>query len=344
MDFISKSNKIRVGVIGIGGAAQVIHIPILASMDDVELVGFCDEDDYKAGQISDKYRVKGFVDPQNLLKGTKPDVVLITTPPISHLPLALASLRAGAHVIIEKPVTRDLSETSRLADAAQKSNKYVFTAMNLRFRQDVTMLGNFLSAGELGKIWRVKAGWLKHRSAWARSPWLDQRKISGGGVLMDLGIQMIDFIHWLLDKPAIKRISGYSHNDALKKKVEDTISINIDYENGINFQLDCSWALMTERSISYAYFEGTDGAAQLNPLVVYKSMQGEQVNVTPLKSPDSRELYQASFESQMKKFMLALRGETEPESTIDEALETMKIIDLVYQSASKGREIIVENA
>ncbi|MBD3166439.1 hypothetical protein GF324_07565 [bacterium] len=339
MEPLPADRPVRVGMIGLGGGAQVIHLPILDESDSVEIVGVCDVDAYKVSRIANRYNVEGFLDAVNMLKITEPDVVLICTPTITHLPLALNAMERGAHVIIEKPVTRNLDEALRLQQAARDREKLVLVAMNLRFRQDVSVLKNFLTAGELGDIWRVRAGWLKRRVTWSRSPWLHKPSISGGGVLMDLGMQMIDVVHWMLGGRAIDRVIAFSHHEALGLEVEDTVCGAIHYKDGPVFLLDVSWGLMAESSLSYAYFEGKTGSAQLDPLTVYKSMQGEMVNVSPVRSGSSTDLYRASFEAQMYQFLQILRGEREPVSTIDEAVDVMRIVEMIYRSAGEHREI-----
>ncbi len=341
---VSGDRPIRVGVIGLGSAAQVLHLPLITATEGIELVGLCDIEEYKLGKLADKYQVPGYVDSTNLIKKVKPDVVFICTPTISHLPLGLEALRNGVHVILEKPVTRNLEEALRLQAAAKKAGKLVQVAMNFRFRQDVDVVRNFLKGRELGNIWRVRAGWLKQAHAWDRSPWLDQPNITGGGVLMDLGIQFVDLLHWMFDHPPLRRVVAITHHENLQRPVEDTLSAILEYVEGETIHLDVSWALRTEKSVAYTYIEGTEGAAQLNPLMVWKSMQGEMVNVSPVKSMSPGELYQSSFRMQLLHFIYALRGEVEPRSNIDDAVETMRVVDLIYQSANSGREVLAENA
>ncbi len=339
---LPKDRPIRMAVIGVGSVAQVFHLPIISAMEEIELAGVADVDSYKVGRIAEKYSVPGFVDSENLLRTLRPDVVIICTPTISHLPLALAALQSGSHVILEKPATRDLDETKRLASLTHERNLLTLVAMNHRFRQDVFVLRNFLKSGELGEIWRVRAGWLKRISEWDNNSWRDQKKISGGGVLLDLGLQMLDFIYWLLNMPEAKRIVGFASHQSLQREVEDTATVTIIFEGGTMLNLDCSWGLMAEGDLAYAHFEGTNGSARLNPLVLHKTLQGELVNVTPVKSADPWDLFRASFEAQLHHFVRALRGEVEPVSTIDEAVKVMSLIELIYQSVENGREIVTD--
>ncbi|MCB2198268.1 Gfo/Idh/MocA family oxidoreductase [bacterium] len=340
---LPSDRPVRLALIGLGGAAQLIHLPILEQMGSIDLVGLADEDRYKLSRVTEKYGVPGHVDIENLIRKTNPDVVMICTPTITHLPLALSALEGGAHVIVEKPVTRNLSETKRLQEAARDRSRSVFVAMNQRFRQDVSVLRNFVTADELGKIWRIRSGWLKRFGGWDRSPWLDKKTISGGGVLMDLGIQLLDVILWALDYPDIRRVSAWSHHENLNREVEDTFSSAVELGNGTLVHLDCSWGLLAEHNVAYTHVEGTKATASLNPLVLHKTVQDELVTVTPVKSAAPRDLYNASFEAQMHHFVASLRGEKKDISTIDEAVRVMELIDLMYQSANSGREIVLDH-
>ena len=343
MTLLPSDRPVRLALVGLGGAAQLIHLPILEQMDDIALVGLTDEDTYKLAKMTERYNVPGYVDIENLVQQTKPDVVMICTPTITHLPLALSALEGGAHVIVEKPVTRNLAESRRLQDAATQKNRQVLVAMNQRFRQDVSVLRNFVNADELGEIWRIRSGWLKKFGAWDRSSWLAKKNISGGGVLMDLGIQLLDVILWSLDFPRPRRVSAWAHHQNLGRDVEDTFSSALELSNGTLVHLDCSWGLLSEHNVAYTHVEGTKATASLNPLVLHKTVQDELVTVTPVKSADPRALYNASFGAQMHQFVAALRGQVPLVSTIDEAVRVMEIIDLMYRSAKEGKEIVLED-
>ncbi len=337
--FISPERPVRIGIVGVGGIAQVFHLPLIASMKEYTLVGLCDTEEFKLGQIAKKYKTHGFVDVENMLHNCQPDVVLICTPTLSHLPISLTALHYGAHVIVEKPAAMNLTETIRLEEAARDSGLLVLVAMKHRFRNDVGILRKFIEGEELGSIWRVRAGWLRRRGAWARNDWLDQKMISGGGVLMDLGVELVDLVHWLLGAKKVIRISSYTHHSRLGRDVEDTVTCSMVYEDGATFHLDCSWGLYSEQDVAYTYFEGTQGSAQLNPLIVYKTIQDALVNVSPVHTVSVGELYRSSFRRQLKHFNRALRGEEEPVSTIAEARQTMQLIDYIYKGAEECREI-----
>lgn len=169
---------------------------------------------------------------------------------------------------------------------------------------------------------------------------MDQKKISGGGVMMDLGIQLLDVVMYLLDFPKVERTVGYMHNRNLGKDVEDTLTASVQFDNGTLLHLDCSWGIMAERNTAYTSFEGTKATATLNPLVLHKVLQDELVTVTPVKSADPLDLYQASFESEAHHFVKAFRGEREPVSSLEQSVRVMEVVDTIYRSAESAHELI----
>lgn len=330
---------VRLALVGLGSAAQVLHLPVLSEMDEVELVGLCDVESYKVAMLSERTGVPGFLELEQMFEKTHPGAVLICTPTISHLPLALAAMHYDAHVIVEKPVARDLAETTRLADAAREHGKLALVAMNQRFRQDVAILKNYMEAGKLGDVWRFRSGWLKRIERWNHSPWLDERNISGGGVLMDLGVQLIDIILWLMDYPAVRRAVAFTNNITLGREVEDTVAAVIEFANDSLLQLDCSWGLRADRDVVYTYVDGSQAAARL-PGLTLTQVGREGLEISALvKDADPRSIYGASFRTQLQQFVNMLRGELEPASTAAEAVRVMEVVDLVYRSAAERREI-----
>jgi len=111
--------------------------------------------------------------------------VVISTPTISHLPLARLAFDSGVDVMIEKPFARTPEEARAICEAAEKSGKLLLAAMNHRFRADTIHLRRLLSREELGGLTMIRAGWLKQLGVWGRPYWFTDRRLAGGGVMMD---------------------------------------------------------------------------------------------------------------------------------------------------------------
>ena len=174
-----------------GAIAQVVHLPILSKLKEVELVAVCDIDKSKAKYVGERYGVKRFYgDPKAALGDGGIDAVVVCTPTNTHRDIALLAIESGVDALVEKPIARNYAEAVEIADVAKKHKRNVMVGMNNRFRPDSMILKSFVENGELGKIFYVKAGWLRKQSV--SSPWFTSKEESGGGVFLDLGIAVMD--------------------------------------------------------------------------------------------------------------------------------------------------------
>jgi predicted dehydrogenase len=335
----------RLGIIGLGGIAQVVHLPILKQMPDVEIRAVCDLDTKKAGAIAERFQVPRFHrDVANLLERDDLDAVLVLTPTHAHMALAVAALKAGKHVLVEKPIARNAKEARRMVSAAKTANRYLMVAMNHRFRPDALALKKLIESGELGEIYKVRAGWLKKRGKWARPQWLKNPENSGGGVLMDLGIQMLDLCLWLLSNYEVQRISSMAHRLMISSKVEDTITGYLTLKDNVALSLDVSWAIPSIHTEAFTHFYGTEGMASLNPLRVMRITSNDAYEVATRQSLTPSQLYQMSFENELEHFIHCIRNNTPPQSSGEDALKIMEIIETFYRSVDEGREIIAASS
>jgi predicted dehydrogenase len=336
-------DKVRVAMVGAGGISQVVRIPILKKMEDVDLVAICDIDESKASLIADKFSIKSVYDDiEYLLKQEKLDGIFICTPNNMHYPMALAVLQQGIPALIEKPVALNATQAKKIAKKAADSKTKVLVGMNNRFRSDAMILKNFLEQNELGKPFYVKTGWLKK---WNRQPyqsWLYDVKISGGGVIMDLGIQLIDLVLWLLGKPQIKTIRAYFNTAAPEGKAEDSALVIIETANQVVITLEVAWRMHMEKDIIYTNVFGRKGSALLNPLRLYKDMHGNLVNVTPVLDEANVDLYMNAFEKEIRNFIDVIKGAAEPVTPMEDGVYIMEVMDALYQSGRQGKLVEIK--
>ncbi len=198
--------NIRLAVIGAGSIAQLAHIPNWKKIPGVELVAVCDSNRTRARAVAEKFGIpQFFTDSDEVMKLETVDAVDICAPTNFHKPLALAALASGKHVLVEKPMSRTVEEAEQMVRAARQHKRKLMVAMNVRFWRDVVNLRQFIENGELGEVFYAKCGWLRRQESWTERPWLFQKKYSGGGVLMDLGIQILDMTLWLFGNKKVKK-------------------------------------------------------------------------------------------------------------------------------------------
>lgn len=330
---------IGIVLVGAGNIAQSIHLPLLAATSGVQILAICDRQISKARILCEKYRVPhAFKTLEEALALPGLDAVFITTSTDVHAPLAMMAISAGKHVFVERPAARTLAETKEIRELARKHGVHVMVGMNHRFRPDVMQLKNAVDRGEIGKVYYVKAGWVKQRSTDAR--WLANADLSGGGVLVDLGIAVIDMILNVFDFGKVRSVTASTfHHET--KSVEDVVVAMLQFENGAVATIETSWTLVRAEDLYYCNVFGQNGSAYMNPFrLVKKSSTGIDATTTPSKKTKV-EVYRKSYESEFKHFVNAVKGVVPMVSTIDEAVERMIVVEALYASANSKLQIVL---
>jgi len=334
--------KIKLALIGCGNVGQVVHLPILQRMSDVEIVAVVDPDRRKAKAVAERAGIpKYFTDIEDLLASNLAgdlQAVDICSSTDAHRPLAIAALQAGLDVLVEKPIARTAKEAKDMVEAAQKAGKKLMVGMNNRFRPDAMILKTFIENEELGKIFYIKSGWLKQQSS--LGAWHAQKEKSGGGVFLDMGIVMLDMALWLLNYPKVLSVSATTYNQQTKT-VEDSAALFARLENDVTLTIEVSWTFHRDGDFFYCNVFGDDGSAFINPLRVFKRVHGSLVNLTPVKTQTPVSLYKKSYENELRHFVNAVKGLVPLISTGEEAAKRMTIVEAIYQSAAKKKEIIL---
>lgn len=330
---------LRLGVIGAGSVAQVSHLPVLKKRRDLEVVAVCDDDGERARLVAQHFGIPRVTsDYESLLRGDEVDAVIIATPNHLHAPMTLAALGYGKHVLCEKPPARNAAEAEQMAEAAKRAGTVLFYAMNFRFRTDVQMLRGYMERRELGTIFYAKTGWLLRRTETRRASWYRNKRSAGGGVLIDMGVQMLDLALWFLGYPKVVSATATKYVSDPREDVEDTVAAFLILESGASLTLEVSWALLLEKNFPYLNLFGTHGAAHLKPFRVLKELSGNLLDVTPSIDP-SKSMHKQSYEAELDHFIRCITHGERPLTTPEEGVQLMRVIDAIYQSAETRREV-----
>ena len=208
---LSMSEKLKVAVVGCGGIANGKHLPALHRLSaKIDLVAFCDIEEWKAGEAATKFGVPGaavHTDYQALLSSVKPDVVHVCTPNDSHAPITIAALEAGAHVMSEKPMAKRAADARAMLEASKKTGKKLSVGYQSRFRKDSQILKQMIEAGDLGEIYMAKGHAVRRRAVPTWGVFLDADK-QGGGPLIDIGTHALDLTLWLMNNYEVESVTG----------------------------------------------------------------------------------------------------------------------------------------
>ncbi|HRQ53253.1 MAG TPA: Gfo/Idh/MocA family oxidoreductase [Ignavibacteriaceae bacterium] len=330
-------DKVKIGIIGLGGVAQLVHLPNLSKISSADLTAVAEVNKNRLLTISDKFNVKEkYINYKEMLEKSNIDAVIIATPTSTHTDIAIDCLNAGKDVLVEKPLARTYTEAKKIVDAAKKNKKKLMVGMNLRYRPDTMLLRSFINTKEIGEPFYIKCGWIRKQSS--SQKWFTKKEQSGGGVIFDLGIHLLDLALWLLDYPEITSVSSqnFYHNT---KSVEDTSISCIKCDNSAVINMEVSWSLPVEKDHFFLDVYGTKGSFSSNPFRLYKKVENDYINLTPTQVDNPTVLFKKSYLNELKSFIGAIKGLNPVFSPGEEAMQRMKIIEAMYLSADKKQEI-----
>jgi predicted dehydrogenase len=304
----------------------------------VEITALVEENLAKARKVAAQFGVKNvYEDFTRMLQKEDVDAVDICTPNYLHAPMAITALRAGKHVLCEKPIARNAAEAKKMVATANRHRKILMVAMNNRFRQDVAILRKFIERGELGDIQLVKAGWRRIAQDWQERRWFTDHKKSGGGALLDLGLPKMDLAMWIAGLKKPKRVTCSTFRRSDRSRVEDSACAMVNFSRGRCLILEVTWNLMEPKDHVYLEIYGSKGAATLYPFRIHKAMHGHLVNVTP--ALEQKNYYKESYRREIAHFVECIQKKRKPLTTGAEAASVLQILDAMYESASSGREV-----
>jgi predicted dehydrogenase len=329
-------DKTKVGVIGLGGIAQLIHLPILSKLETVELVSVAEINKNRLKTIGEKYpSAKQYLDYREMISNEELDAIVIATPTDTHEIVSLDCLESKINILIEKPVTRNFKEAKEIALAAKKVKKVAMVGMNSRFRPDTMLLRSIINSGELGDLFYINCSWLKQKSSIQK--WFVNKTLSGGGVIIDLGIVILDLALWMIGEDVESvSVQKFDHS---KNEIEDSAIGLIRFQNGEIVNFEVSWEIYSNSDSFNITAHGTKGTSCLNPLKIFKKSESIHIDYTPYKAANVQNLFRKSYENELRHFIGAVREGAPVISSVDEALNRMKLLEALYKSAELKKEI-----
>ena len=215
-----KSDRIKIGVIGCGRAAEKLHLPALQKMTDAEVVALADVDKTRVAALADRFGIKErYTDYRELLERSAVDVVAVLVPAQFHVPAALAALDMNKHVFIEKPLALTLDDADRLIARAQQSDRKTVVGFNLRKHRLIEKLRKFVLDGAVGEIEAIRSCWTSAIRYRCELPdWRNSSEL-GGGALFEIGVHHFDLWRFLLDS----EVAGIHIISKAKNGLDETV-------------------------------------------------------------------------------------------------------------------------
>ncbi len=202
-------SKIKVGIIGCGTIANTAHIPSYLGCPDTEIKYFCDIIPEKAEEAVKKYGCGiAVVDYKEVLADPEVAAVSVCTPNKMHSIITCDALRAGKHVLCEKPAAKTLPEVIEMQKVQHETGKTLNIGVVNRFNDGVNHIKRLIDDGELGEIYSVYVSFRAHRSIPGIGGAFTTKEIAGGGALIDWGVHYLDIVMYCTGDPAPKTVSA----------------------------------------------------------------------------------------------------------------------------------------
>ncbi|KAK5082635.1 hypothetical protein LTR05_006515 [Lithohypha guttulata] len=222
-----------VGIIGYGLSAKIFHIPFITDTARFKLDAVVQRTPKPQDDASNDYpRTKIYRSTEELFNDADIDVVVISTAPNSHFELASKAMRAGKHVLVEKPFTPTSDEARELVKVAEQNNVLLTVYQNRRYDRDFLTVRKLVSEGSLGRVAEFETHFDRHRpdmptaQSWKTDP-------ANYSAVFDLGTHLLDQAVYLYGLP--KRITGFvgSQREGNTIGLEDSFTALLHYEDGL---------------------------------------------------------------------------------------------------------------
>ena len=354
----------RIGIVGTGSIGRVharhaarVGLPVVAAWDPKST----------AVEAFRTEQPKVELEPslEKLLARTDHDGVVIAVPNDLHEPLAVQALKAGKHVLLEKPMATSVAACDRIEQAARASGRALQMGFVCRRMPAVEMAKRCALDGRLGTIYHAKASMYRRRGVPGLGGWFTTKARSGGGPLIDLGVHLLDATLHLMGHPRVLRVSGatyatfgsrmkgYAYTNMWAGPpdfggtcdVEDHVTALLRCEGGATIELNSTWAMnIPDNALpdGIALFGDAGGCRfglQDRSLTLATEALGMPADLSPHFAADDPG--QQAWDAQARAFQSLLERGGEPIATAAQGRAVQAVIDAIYRSAAEGREVEV---
>jgi predicted dehydrogenase len=355
-------SKVRTALVGCGKVGH-LHAAALRGLDEADFVAACDASAERAREFAARYGARPYTDLGALLKEARPEAVLIATPHPLHAAPAVLAARAGAHVLVEKPMAASLADCDAMLAASGQAGTLLGVISQRRLYEPVRRMKAAIDAGKIGRpalgvflmySWRDPAYYLS-------DPWRGQWATEGGGVLVNQSPHQLDLLQWLMGP--IEEVGGYWANvNHPSVEVDDTAVAVIRFRGGglgsvvtsvsqkpglytkvhIHGTSGASVGVETDRGATFIAGVSSIAEPALNDLW---TVPGEEHLLAAFQAEDRARFAQIDATTyyhtlQIQDFLRAIRAGRPPLVTGEEGRVGVEMFTAIYRSNRERRPIL----
>lgn len=350
-----KNSVVQFGFIGAG---EISHHSAnnVKNHPQARLAAAQDLSQPRLAELCAKHQIpKAYATAEELFADPEIDVVYIAVPNKFHVPLSIQAMKAGKHVILDKPFAMNLAEAEKATAVSRETGKILNLGMNQRFEMGSQKARAMIERGDFGDIYHAKAYWLRRAGIPKLGTWFGNKDLAGAGCLYDIGVHFLDLALFLLGDFHPVSVSGATYTKFghlglggggwgksdkanLPFNVEDFATGFIRFSSGMTLALDVSWACHAEEGSreDVQLYGSKMGAMVRSRKRFYRNEEtGEHVVAQEFPAMDVRYPHCDRFHN----FINHLLGKEELCVTLDQAVAVQKILDAIAVSASTGKEV-----
>ena len=323
-----------------------------------------DSNEEKRSAFADKFGCDEELTVESLLSRDDIDGVVIAVPNFQHAPLAIQALKAGKHVLLEKPMALSIAECDEILAARDESGKVLQLGFVCRYSPAAMKAKAMIDDGALGNIVSIQATLLRQRGIPGLGGWFTTKELSGGGCLIDIGVHLLDLVMHMTSMNEPKRVIGqcsqaftmanYAYDEMWSDPVEngtfdveDRIRAFITFETGMVFDLNVSWAThIPEQTIADGLLiEGEHGVLIVDlwsdELIHAYSVDGKPHSETIKIELD--DAWNDAFDGEHRAFAQSMEHGAIPEGagTGEDGKRVQEIVEAIYASNDAQKEMAI---
>jgi len=335
-----QASPVKLGVIGLGFAGTVLHMPSLSKNPRAEIVAVSDVAESKLSDFASNFpelNARRELDYRSIIDNPGIDAVFIASPTPSHASIAIDSLRAGKHVFCEKPISSTIADAERMiAESERNPNLILMIGQVLRFWPEYVQIKKQIDYGKIGKPVIART---YRANPMPQSAFYEKEELSGG-VIVDLGLHDIDFLSWALGP--VKSVFAQGGNLSGRGDVVDYAQIHFNFESGAIAYLETNWALPENFPFSTAIeITGTDGMIAADNT---DSRASYQLTVKGQKRVTQSIFDLNGYHYEQDAFLRAVQDKAKTPMEADAALYSLRLAIAAKESIKTGKLISVAAA
>ncbi len=337
------SKILRFGLIGCGRVAPR-HAESIDELPDTTLVAVADIRASRAGHFARQYHAAAYTDYRRLLELRDIDVINICTPSGLHAQMAIEAMRAGKHVIVEKPMALSLADADAMRQTAEETGQKLCIVLQNRYNPPMLELRQVVDSGRLGRLLLGSATVRWYRTQeYYEDEWHGTWAMDGGA-LMNQSIHHIDALQWMMGAPA--SIFAYTATLAHRMEAEDTGVAVVRFQSGALGTIEGSTITYPENLEGSVAVFGERGSLKVGGVALSRKsiwkiggeLEHERERLTR-DQVDPATIYGTSHRAVIEDMIEAITSDRQPKTDGREARKSVAMVLAIYESARSGQPV-----